>query len=323
MTALPARVAPAATAAASAPGAPSRPAFPLSRRLEGGLLLASVAAALVFWIRLPGRLPGEEDYLAVQHALVADARPGDAVALLPFWAERGKLFVHGLPVVALPDLPDEADAERYPRLWVLAQPDLPRSDAAADLARLDRRLTRLAPARRFGPLLLVLYGPRAGRAATYDFTARLGAARVDVDGEPCEGGAGGLRCSRGPWNYVAPEWHEFDFLPRRCLWAHPVGEAPLTISYDGVPMEGGLRGGFGLVGGAAELPASRGFAPVELAVLVDGGQAATLTLSAGDPGWHPFELSLPGLAEGRHEVAFQVRARDPAMRHFCFDAAAF
>jgi hypothetical protein len=291
--------------------------------LEAAAVLAAVLFAFVYWLRLPGRLPSEEDYLALQHELVASAHPGDAVALLPFWADRGKLFVHGLPVIALPDLDREGDAERYARLWVLAQPDLPRSDAAGLLERLDARLVRQGPAKRFGPLSLSLYEPREGRGGSYDFLAHLSDAQVELGGdepEACEASQGGFRCPRGPWNYVAPEWHEFDFLARRCLWAHPVGPQPLEVHYSQVPLRHGLRGGFGLIGQAAEV---RQAAPVELAVDVDGSQAATLELSPGDPGWHAFELDLADLTPGSHDIAFRVSTPNPSQRHFCFDADAF
>ncbi len=259
----------------------------------------------------------------MQHELLAGARPGDGVAALPFWAERIKLFSRGLPVVALPRLAEDVESERYSRLWVLAQPDLPRSGAAAELEALDRELSRVSGPKRFGPLSLSLYEPRSGRAPSYDFLAHLGDAQVSIGGdEPadCAARPGGFQCPRGPWNYVAPEWHEFDFLPRRCLWTHPVGPEPLRLRYSQVPLRGGLRGGFGIVGQAAE---QKQGAPVSVAVLVDGSRSAELTLSPGDPGWHEFDLGLPGLGAGGHEVELDVSAPDPAMRHFCLDAVGY
>ena len=314
----------APSAGAARPGEALASKWPsLFPGLEAAAVLCAVLFALVYWLRLPGRLPSEEDYLAVQRELVAQSHPGDGVALLPFWADRGKLFLHGLPVIALPDLATEADVERYTRLWLLAQPALPRSDAARTLAGLDARLTRLEPPKRFGPLSLSLYEPKAGRAGSYDFLARLPAAQVALGGvepEPCTATPGGFRCPRGTWNYVQPEWHEFDFLPRRCLWAHPVGIQPVEIRYSQIPLRHGVRGGFGLIGQVAEL---RQAAPVDLAIDVDGSPAAILELSPGDPGWHPFELDLPDLAPGSHDVAFRVTSPNPSQRHFCFDADAF
>ncbi|MHB8420877.1 MAG: hypothetical protein ACYDCL_22605 [Myxococcales bacterium] len=295
----------------------------LTEALEAATVLAAVVFALGYWLLLPGRLPSERDYLAVQHELLANARPGDGVAVLPFWADRGKLFARGLPVVALPQLASEADAERYGRLWVLAQPELPRSDAPAELAALDRRLARAAEPRRFGPLSLSLYEPKPGRAPSYDFVGRLTDARVSIGGDDpaeCQAVPGGFQCPRGPWNYVRPEWHEFDFLPRRCLWAHPVGPEPLRLQWSQVPLREGLRGGFGLIGQAAEIPNA---APVSLAVVVDGAAQAELQLSPGDPGWHEFDLGLAGLSEGAHEVELDVSTPNPGMRHFCFDAVGY
>ena len=310
---------PEGTSAEPFAAGPTRPG--LLRTLEALAILGAIAFALVFWARLPGRLPSEADYLAVQKTLTAEVQPGDGVALVPFWADRGKLFLHGLPIVALPDL--EADAERYPRLWLLAQPELPRSDAARTLRALDERLVPRGEARRFGPLSLSLYEPRPGRAATLDLTAHLAEAEVSIGGSSpvaCVRAGNGFQCPRGGWNHVAPEWHEFDELPRRCLWAHPVGEEPLSIAFAQAPIHGGLRGGFGLVGQAALLPNA---APVDLAVRIDGALVASLELAPGDPGWHPFELDLPGLAGRSHALALEVTSPNPGMRHFCVDAVAF
>jgi hypothetical protein len=290
---------------------------------EAAALLGAIAFSFLYWLRLPGRLPSEQDYLAVQHELVSSSRPGDGVAALPFWADRGKLFAHGLPVVALPHLAEQNEAERYGRLWALAQPDLPRSDAADELAALGFRLSRVGEPKRFGPLSLVLYEPKAGRATTYDFVARLADAQVSLGGDDpaeCEARPGGFQCPRGAWNYVRPEWHEFDFLPRRCLWAHPVGREPLRVRFGDVGLRGGLRGGFGLIGQAGELKQA---APVSLSVLVDGSEAAELVLSPCDPGWHEWDLGLPGLGAGTHAVEFDVATPNAGMRHFCFDAVAY
>ncbi|MHB1844136.1 MAG: hypothetical protein ACYCWW_04795 [Deltaproteobacteria bacterium] len=295
------------------------------QKLEALAIALAAVFAVGFWFWLPSRLPSKADYEALGRTLASEARPGDGVAFAPFWAERGKLFVHGLPTVALPGLENEPDAERFARLWVVGQPDLPRSDAAATLRALDGRLTPDGARRRFGPLSLSRYTPRAGRATTDDFVAHLGDAEASIGGEtrePCqkEPGGQGFVCPRGSWNYIRPEWHEFDFLPRRCLWAHPVGPEPLELDFPGASVAHGFRGGMGLVGQAADDPR---LAPVDLAFLVDGALAGEVTLGAGDPGFHPFELDIPGLSAGPHDVKIQVSSQNPARRHFCFDAVAF
>ncbi len=308
------------------PHAPETLARPgLERRAEALAIVAAALFAIVFWVRLPGRLPSEADYQSLGRAISAEARPGDGVAFAPAWAERGKLFVGGLPTVTLPDLALEPEAERYARLWLIAEPDLPRSDAAATLRALDARLARTGEPRRFGPLSLSLYAPREGRRTRTDFVAQLGEATVSIRGAPperCEAApdGSGFLCPRGRWSYVRPEWHEFDFLARRCLWAHPVGPEPLELRFPKAELAHGFRGGMGLVGTAADSP---NLAPVELAFLVDGAPAATLTLSPGQPGFHPFEIDLPGLVAGPHDVALRIATPNPAMRHFCFDAVAF
>lgn len=90
----------------------------------GGLLLVALLS-LLFHLRLPGRLPSEGDYRAVAERLKAEARPGDAVLLFPWWAERARLFVP-------PEVPvygylgsDKDDLAAHSRIWVLGQPELP------------------------------------------------------------------------------------------------------------------------------------------------------------------------------------------------------
>jgi len=289
----------------------------LGRGVEIAALVVATSLALLYWIRLPFRLPSAEDYQAFQHELLGAAHPGDAVAVLPYWADRAKLYAHGFPVVALPNLASE-NVERYPRLFVLAQPDLPRSSAGGELAALEGKLALVSGPKRFGPLSLSLYQPRPGREASLDFTAQLERAQVSVGLESCAPVPGGFQCSRGPWDHVRPEWHEFDFLPRRCVWAQPAGSDPLTLTFDQVPLRGEIHGGMGLIGAA---PGGGG--AVELAIDIDDVPALTIAASADDPGFHPFQGHFPGLGPGGHRVTFRIRSLSPVRHPFCFDAVAY
>ena len=259
-----------------------------ARLAELALLLGCLAYALWFWLRLPGRLPDEKDYLVLQTAIQAEARPGDGAAVLPFWAERAKLFLHGMPVLALPHLESEADAERYGRLWVIAQPDLPRSDARESLEALGRKLSVLEGPRRFGPLELWLFAPRPGRAASYDFIAHAGEAQI-----------------QSPVG-VRVEWREFDFLPRHCFLSQG-GRA--VLHFEGVPIHGGLRVGLGSLGppqGAA------------LQASVDGQPLQPLQLVEGGPAFQEAELPAAGLSGDSHSVDLVLSGRA-----VCADAVAY
>jgi hypothetical protein len=258
--------------------------------LEAAIFLASLLYALIFWARLPGELPSDADYRALFAAMEQQGRPGDAFTVLPYWAQRARTYVHGIAFVAYPALASEPDAERYTRLWVIAQPDLPRSDAAESLRALDQKLERVGEPRRFGPLLLALYQPHPGRAGTYDFREHVADAQTSIAGAP------------------RLEWREFDYLPRRCIQAPP-GAAQVTFSYAGVPVSHGIRGGFGVVGNAE---------PARLVFSVDGREAPPVDLVAGQRGWQHFEVPLPEVGSGDHTVDVAVSGRS-----VCFDAVAF
>jgi hypothetical protein len=258
------------------------------RLLELAVLLGCLAYAIWFWLRLPARLPDEKDYLALQAALKSEAQAGDGAAVLPFWADRAKIFLHGVPVLALPHLEAEADAERYGRLWVIAQPDLPRSDARDSLKALGERLALVEGPRRFGPLELWLFAPRPGRAATYDFVAHADEAQTQSPGR------------------LQAEWREFDFLPRRCILSR---NGFAVMHFDSVHVRGGLRVGLGSLG------PSEGSA---IQVSVDGRPLQPLQFVQGGPAFQEAELPAGGLTGEAHSVDLTLIGRA-----VCADAVAF
>ena len=89
------------------------------RPLPFAILLAAGAGSLLFDLTLPLRLPSESDWAEAAGALRAAARPGDAVQIWPVWAERARLFVDAMPVLAEEDLA-RADYLGVRRLWVLS-----------------------------------------------------------------------------------------------------------------------------------------------------------------------------------------------------------
>jgi hypothetical protein len=104
------------------------------------------------------------------------------------------------------------------------------------------------------------------------------------------------------------EWHEFDYLPRRCVLPPP-GTTQSTFSYHGVPVGRGIRGGFGVLGNAE---------PARLSFSVDGREAPPVDLVAEQKGWQRFEVPLPEVGPGEHTVDVVVQGRN-----VCFDAVAF
>jgi hypothetical protein len=279
----------AEAAVAAEPGA--TPPLPTLSRvlpvLEAAVFLASLLFALIFWIRLPGELPSDDDYKALFAALQKEGRPGDALTVLPFWAQRARTYIHGIPFIGYPALASEPDVERSDRLWVVAQPDLPRSDAAESLRELDQKLRPVGEKRRFGPLILALYETRPERVTSYDFRAHLG----DAQASPAA---------------ARVEWHEFDYLPRSCI-RPPQSVQQSTFVYSGVALNHGVRGGFGVLGSG----------DARVAISVDGREAPPIELVAGQRSWQHFEVPV-GVTGGDHSVTLTVSGRN-----VCFDAVAF
>jgi len=221
------------------------PPFPRLRAALGAGFLATALLALGFQLWLPRVLPTRADDQAVADVLARESRPGDVVLLHPWWTERARLFVPpGLPVIGY--LGDEGDALlEHPRIWVLAQPRLPRT-AESEFARafLPGR-TPLDASRALGSYTLQLY--RNGRARSVRFSAaeamETASAVVDLPGQgrlgcPREGSA--FRCPGGA--RVETSWHEVLYQPARCLFvAPPGGTGTVEITFEGVPPADVLR----------------------------------------------------------------------------------
>jgi hypothetical protein len=300
-----------------------RRALPL---VELSALAVVALLCLVFQARLPGRLPTEADYRAVTEQLQAQLRPGDAVLLFPWWAERARLY---LP----PEVPvygyfgsARDDLKAHPRIWVLGQPELPRSGEAAFLESFLPGRTAVGPPVRAGTLALTLY--KNGRYRPHRFVATEAFSRARVyleapDGtrRPCPFDGRQHRCPGPPHLYVAPEWHESLYEPRRCLWMHPPGGPErLVTEFEGVPGGTGLRleGGFTF---------DTGFSRPHLDTVrlgVDdagtGERLLDMALPQGLMGWQKAERELPPGAPRTVKVWTQVS--NPELRHVCLEVFA-
>src|SRR5260370_38152688 len=79
-------------------------------------LIAVGVGSLIFDLTLGLRLPDDASWAEAAGALRAQSRPGDAVQLWPAWAERARLFVDAIPVLAEEDLAS-ADYAGLQRPW--------------------------------------------------------------------------------------------------------------------------------------------------------------------------------------------------------------
>jgi hypothetical protein len=291
---------------------PSRPAA-----IEGlGFLLVALFA-LGFQAWLPQVLPEPHDDKAVADILATEAKHGDVVLLHPWWAERARQFLpDGLPVVGY--LGDEADALlEHPRIWLLGEPDLPRTPEAAFKKGFLPGRTVLAPTRRLGPYALTLY--RNGRARPVRFSAAeaLPTASVKVDAP----GGGSLPCTKEGASFRCPggaradaSLHEVLYQPTRCLFVVPPGgPGAVEVTFDEVPASAALRLEAGIVWEHAWKHGNN-LTPLHV-TLVDadsGAPLASLTVPPGQEG-----LVATEARGGAHRVAVRVQSDNAHEREAC------
>jgi hypothetical protein len=271
---------------------------------------------ILFHARLPARLPSTEDWSATARFLSGAARPGDAILLAPWWAERARqVLPDGLPVLAFPSLRGE-DLVGVERVWLLSLPGAP-GHGSGPRQELTERSATAEPPRRFGGIELVLHHLRAPTLPLAFFPDLLATALVATGPRRCAADAREVfRCGPGPLGGVASEIREIDALPRRCLRAPPVKGEPLVITFPSIPVGRVLRGHTGIVGEAA----LAGAAPVVLTVRVDGEEVGRVEEPPARSGWHAFEIDTRRLGGRDRTVSFTIAAEDVAERELCFDA---
>jgi len=295
-------------------------AWPPGRRHAAALFAAGILATGMYgWFftsTLSGRLPSALDWRAASAVLERDSRPGDAVALAPWWAERAREVLPAwIPVMAFPRLAGE-DLVGVRRVWLLSLPGAPghRLDLARDLAG---RTGAVAGPQRLGGLELTRYDLRSPTLPLAFLPDRLASASVSVGGRPCSPDRRGVfRCPAQPFVVVAREVREVDYLPRPCLYAHPSPGEPIILSFPAVPLGRVLRGHTGIVGEAA----LEGKAPVRLSVKIGDEEVGSVEEPPAKPGWHTFEIDTVRHAGHSGTVTLTVTAADVARRHLCFDA---
>lgn len=295
----------------------------LGTRAAAALFAAGVTAlglyGLGFLAALPRRLPSPSDWRELAARLGREARPGDAVALAPWWAERARAVLPaGVPVLAFPRLAGE-DLPGVRRVWVLALPGAPggQGQVLRDLAARGRRTV---PPIGLGGLALSRYDLDRPLLPLFRLTERLDGASASAAGRPCPRDAdGALRCPGRGGPRISRELREVDYLPRSCVLVQPSpGVAPLTLSLPDAPVGRALRVFTGIVGEAA----LQGRAPVEVTVALDGHVVGRAEEPPAAPGWHRTELDTAALAGQHAALTITLRTADPSPRPFCLEAYA-
>lgn len=300
--------------------APAPQTTPSRLALAEGLVILGVALwCLLFWARLPGRQVADADFQAAAQVLAAEQQPGDVVLLYPWWTERARLFLPaGLPVVGYLHS-DTDNLTTHPRIWVLAQPNQPRSDLDGFLARFGSGRTAEGAPRTFGNLWLQRFTNDRSRPITFDAKAALAQAQVYLEtaqGErqPCQWTGRGHRCPNGV--DVAMQWHEIDYAPHQCIRLPPPGNgAKLVAEFSAVPAADTLRLEAGYIW---EKAAFRG-GDTTLTLEVEG-QGTPLVLKELDGSLHTVERA--GVPEGAR-VRVTSWAQAPQERDLCFELHGF
>jgi hypothetical protein len=283
--------------------------------IVGALALVSASLlSLVFWARLPGRLPADADYQRAEALIRSQVREGDIIVLAPSWAERGRQFLTSAPVYAGYDFTEEPP-HGTDRIWLVALADAPRFSLEDARRALQSQASPAAAGERIGQLWVEPYSLKR-KPQLFSFTDSISKASATVEwtrDEPCRRlPSGALQCSRGDWNKLQPGWFEVNERPAYCLWAHPTDNGSIRLSYPAVP-SGELRGWAAIVGQAAE---GRG-ASVEIQVDVDGKYLRQFSFPNAI-GKQPFAVALPD--SEAHQVDFVINTSNAGRRHFCFDA---
>lgn len=293
-----------------------------------GLSLAEVVA---LFVRIE-RVPSDADWQRASAFVREQLESSDAISVAPSWADP-LLRLH-LGDRITPKMAGRYDLAAFERLWVLSIRGARSSEAPARPPDVSRAFGRVTVSRYdFGPTAVVL-----------DLADALPSAKVEFDQDgssmPCEwrervGGPSRGGLGFGPVSprqrFVCDErrtylWvgttiiEDMTMSPRRCIWQHPQGKAPVSVTFEGVHLGQKLV----LYGGLFYLD-ERGEqgAPVTLRVLVDGHEAARMVHRDGE-GMKRLEIAThpKGLPIGvRGNLRFEVTAPDSGGRSFCWSGS--
>jgi hypothetical protein len=282
----------------------------------GAIAFAAAVAVLGAWsvvaqARLASRLPTALDWAAARALLERDARPGDAAALSPPWAERAReVLPASVPLVPQARLAAE-ELAGVRRVWLVSLPVTPgfRWEAEADLSD---RSSRVDPPARIGALEVArfdLASPTLPVAFLPDRLARGGATLGPADCEPA--GPGRFRC--GASALVERTVREVGGAARPCLSISSSGplETPLVMSFPPTRIGRTIDGHAGRVGAG-----SGSAAPVRVSLLIDGEELGSAELAAA--GWVPFRIDTSRSAGQVRAVGLVLTS--PAPLDLCLEA---
>lgn len=134
---------------------------------------------------------------------------------------------------------------------------------------------------------------------------------------PCPKKGRRHQCSAASWNYVGPSSQRVGDALRRCIWAHPVDNGIIRVTFAQQTLGRAIVGHHGLTDSAVQ--SFSGGAAVSLKLLVDGKPVLT-SVRSNTKAWAEFRHSTAARNGQKADVSFEITTRRAGGRHYCFEA---
>lgn len=278
-----------------------------------------------YHVKVKLEVPRQQDWEAAADLIEREHRQGDLVVITPWWATEG--WVHLGRFVTLEQMARDDD-RGWGRIWEVSW----RGRSRADYKETGKLLKK----EKAGRLDVRLWSFPDAPETILDFVGELERASVamtDYQGQVLRActfrkhvknimspspmvQTGKFHCNPSlPWNTITREViADLDNKPRLCIWAHPVTNQRIRISFLGVPEGKFVEGHTGLKYEADRETAGK--PPVYLDIFADDVLVGSAMHEEGG-GWCPYRYSMPTGWKGG-TVSFEVHTPFDGMQHFCF-----
>jgi len=265
----------------------------------------------------------DADWSAARDYVAAQAKREDLVAFAPTWADPvGR--AHFGPALATLEREARPDETRFPRALEV-------SIRGAHLPVFAE--WRRSGEKRFGLVSVTTWENPAPAEVLDDLVSRVeptllrvsrgDAACAFTHGTPQSGGLGfgpaipgdRFACPAGAFVGVSVV-ADLDYVPHRCIFAPPPGNAPLRLRFADVRFGRVLHGHHALY---VEAERDKKGAPVTLSFKSGDAALGTIVHRDGD-GWKPFELDTGALAGQTGELLAEISSPGGERRLYCFEA---
>ncbi len=283
-------------------------------RRAAAILWCALAALLGAWSvlaqsSLAARLPAPIDWAAAATLVERDARPGDAVALSPPWAERAREALPASVAVLAHHRYAGEDLVGVRRIWLLSVRRAPGYSGNVEVDLLDRASSSNPP-ESLGAIHAIRYDLAFPTLPFAFFPDRLSQADVSIGGEPCVRSGDAFECRGAVPVRVERAVREVGGEPRACIVA-TLGASgpPLVLAFPSV------RIGRVVHGHAAPAGAARPAGTIRVSVQLDGEEAGAAETADG---WRPFQIDTTRFAGQIRTLSMVVTPSGPGA--VCLDA---